>query len=654
MLPGILGFLWVAGVVALYYFWHKPVGLSTAAALANSVWHFASALGVLTVCGGLGRLVLREQGDSTVAGACLQAAVGLGIASLVLLLIGAFRGFQGWLLLLLWIFLLLTLNRPARAWWAAILSLRADWAQQDAPGRSLVILVGSIFLLTLPIALSPPLKFDALVYHLTLPQEYLADGGISYLPWLFYWGMPQLAELIFTWLTALAGAQAAATFGWLVGALVMAGVVGMLKDSVSLRAAWVGAAALVAGISIASSLAWAYVGWITMLFGLGLLEALRRWSAGPSLGAALIAGLCAGLALGVKYTAGILIPGGLLALALGGSGRPRARLIAGLAFLGASLLAFSPWIIKNLMATGNPFYPLLFPSGSMTPLRLELFQNQPGWGSGLDTVFLPLRATFLGLEGAPGYSSSIGPLLLGLAVLAVLFPAQPWQSTISRLRITAAGIALAGLIIWAVAGRLSGLLIQTRLYLSIFPALAVLAGIGYHAIESRESDRLRTGWLVTAVTMVVLGLNGLAISSQTIGSGALTVVLGLQSRESYLDANLGWYGLVARELKVMDGARVLMLWEPRSYYCRPVCVPDEILDRWVRDLRGAGDVDAVLQAWLGQGLTHVLINRGGMAFTRQSDRRYAAEEWTALDTLLARLTQEKDYDGVFELYRLSP
>ena len=61
----------------------------------------------------------------------------------------------------------------------------------------------------------------------------------------------------------------------------------------------------------------------------------------------------------------------------------------------------------------------------MSSLRLALYQGGEAWGNWLDFVFLPVRATLMGLEGGPGYSASIGPLLVGLSLAAVLIWRMP-------------------------------------------------------------------------------------------------------------------------------------------------------------------------------------------------------------------------------------
>ena len=73
-----------------------------------------------------------------------------------------------------------------------------------------------------------------------------------------------------------------------------------------------------------------------------------------------------------------------------------------------------------MLFTGNPVYPFFFESGSMNQIRMAVYQGLPAYGNLLDLFFLPIQATIVGVDGSVGYSVSIGPLLLGLGIVAFL------------------------------------------------------------------------------------------------------------------------------------------------------------------------------------------------------------------------------------------
>jgi len=132
-------------------------------------------------------------------------------------------------------------------------------------------------------------------------------------------------------------------------------------------------------------------------------------------------------------------------------------------------------------------------------------------------------------------------------------------------------------------------------------------------------------------------------------------VFGVKDKDAYLAENLGWYAFVIHDLQTrpLQGP-ILMLWEPRSFYCSPHCLPDEVLDRWIHDLTISGSPAGVLAAWREMGVSQLLVNHQGAALVASEDGRYPPESWQALETLLARLPVLMDYGGIYALYQVAP
>jgi hypothetical protein len=341
-----------------------------------------------------------------------------------------------------------------------------------------------------------------------------------------------------------------------------------------------------------------------------------------------------------------------LAVILAASGNFRQRLKPALVFGGAAALASLPWWLRNFFATGNPVYPFLLPAGAMTPLRLALYQNQPAWGGWENALLLPWQAVVQGLEGAPGFGASLGAPLLAFGALAWV----GWRGRAAHeqdaIRL-AARFAIAGLVVWAIAGRVSGLLIQSRLYFAIFPAFGVLAAAGFTALEKFHWPGVRLGRIAALLFALVFSLNLLQLARLSLERGAPQTLLALQSTDDYLAANLGMTHLAMQALAALPpAARPLLLWEPRGCACLPACDPDEILDRWVSDARaGQHDPAAIFAAWRQAGYTHVLYYRAG-ADQFRADPRLTPADWRALDATLARLTPVLDLNQIYTLYAL--
>jgi hypothetical protein len=148
------------------------------------------------------------------------------------------------------------------------------------------------------------------------------------------------------------------------------------------------------------------------------------------------------------------------------------------------------------------------------------------------------------------------------------------------------------------ASRFSGLLIQIRLYLAVFPALAILAGIGFSKASRLMLWRFPLRRTLAALVMFTFALNLWQVGVSVLGSGAPQVLAGLRSSEDFLEGNLGGYMVAMQAVNELPStSKVLMLWEPRSLYCLPQCDPDEVLDRWIHDRHRFTDPNRILESW---------------------------------------------------------
>ncbi|HLF90169.1 MAG TPA: hypothetical protein VI451_14580 [Anaerolineales bacterium] len=645
--------LWLAVVTGFYYLTHKPFTLEIARSLSLAAWRIAIAGAILSVAGGLGRRILPQPGKAPLFWLSAHAALGLGILGTGILLTGLTFGFNRWFFGILLVALIILLYRDIVNWWVLWRDFPKLWHLGGRLGR--IIGLGCILLLGFPLltALAPPFMFDALVYHLTLPKVYLSAGRIDYQPWLIFWGMPQMIEMLFTWAISLGGIETASILNWGIGVLTLVGLVSWTASRISPRAGWVAAASLLSGFSLVISLGWGYVEWLMMLFGLVTLILLDMWSTGNERKFLLLTGLCTGFAIGTKYTAGVLAICGMGVIFWHFRRVWQNGAIEILWFVFPIFLAVIPWLIKNYLFTDNPFYPLLFPAGAMNEVRLEIYQNQLVFGDWRDAVFLPWQATMFGVHGGDGYSISMGPLLLGFSALGWV-GWQKRQKMAKRTLAVAAIFTIIGIVFWAISGRLTFYAIQTRMHMAIFPAIAILSGAGFEGLEWIKLPGVRFGRLAAVVLLLVFGFNLLEVSEYSLRQDALQHLLGLSKPEEYLNGNLGMTNLAFKAINELpEDARVLTLWEPRSLYCTPRCIPDEIVDRWLADRAEYGTSDAILASWRAAGYTHVMVYHTGVNFY-WDDPLYQIEDWQTLTDLLASLPVQTDLNQIYTLYALAP
>jgi hypothetical protein len=657
LIKGTIGFLWLVGIILLYFVSHKPFTETAAAGLALAVWRIFVFLLIFSLAGGLGRLLARRlqwQPDvHPLAFMAITAGLGLGFLSLGILFLGSLVGLPRWAFWPLLILPAFLLNREIRQWWQAFACLPSLWQESSSASKVLAIALGLLMFATLLICLAPPLHFDSLVSHLVMPHAYLRQARITYLPWLFMSGMPQVVEVLYLPAITLGGDPAAALISWGFAQLTLLGLLGYLRQRFTPAAAWAGVAALCCGYGLVMSTTFAYVDWPGLFFGFAALVCIDLWRQENNPLSLLMSGVFIGLALGTKYT------NGSLAIALAATltwhcWKCQRKLLPNMLRLSLpALMVFSPWLVKNFLSTGNPVYPLLFPSGAMTPLRLQGYQGLPSWGNWQDILLLPIRATYRGIDSASGYGTSIGPLLLGFGGLAWIGGRcrTKQQQAASQ---NAAVTALAGIVLWVIGNQFSGFLLQTRYHYSLFPAFAVLAAAGYDGLASIKLPNIRLERILYALLLLVSLLNLLEVSTNTLQSGALQTILGLQTTDSYLSQNLGWYYPVMQHINHMpEGEHVLLFFEPRSLYCAGRCTPDELMDRWKRDWDTLQNIPAIQSAWRAEGFTHFLYYQSGVRFMRQTGAiQYTPEEWQALDNFLAASGEPLNFDDVYLLYAL--
>ena len=243
-------------------------------------------------------------------------------------------------------------------------------------GNSILIACSPFVLAMLLASLLPTTDFDVKEYHLQGPKEYWLAGRVKFLPHNVYTSFPFLTEMLSLSAMALRGewyrgalaGQAVLMSYAVVTALAVFALARRLAGD---AAAWLAVLVLlttpwVYRISIIAYTEGALAGYL-VLTTLALVIEVQTTGT-PSRRGVLLIGLLAGSAAACKYP-GVLsavIPFGLalvwLAWRRAESTSPRwkaAGLTAGLYSAGV-LLAFGPWLMKNLVETGNPVYPLLW------------------------------------------------------------------------------------------------------------------------------------------------------------------------------------------------------------------------------------------------------------------------------------------------------
>jgi len=386
--------------------------------------------------------------------------------------------------------------------------------------------------------------------------------------------------------------------------------------------------------------------WSTQLEGmvcLFLLLFLRAFFAAASsrdTGLALVSGLFAGMALSVKYTSILGIGAGVLATGfiLRRSGAIRAALPAGLAGLPAVL----PWVLKNAVFTGNPFYPYLaglFPGRQLPSwgyARLIAEQREMHAATLVDWLKLPWTLVM----GEP-----VGPILLAAVPLFLVYrirggAARPLGATLAVFFVAALAVTH-----------------HMRFLLAGFAAGYVLVAI----LSTATPAWVRRILAGAALLAAVLGAPKLALVSRHFYSCA-GIWRGVETRTLYLKrAGVAPYfelpEWVNRNLP--PGSVLLVVGDARGLYYRHRTLTNSVFDDPIlaAALREGLDAPEILRHLERMGVTHLLVNAEEGLRSAADYRHYelSADEWTRLDDFVTRCLEPVAYlRDAQAVYRLLP
>jgi len=647
--------VWVFAIYAAYYWAHKPFSKANLAIVLDIVvW-----LGLLLVATALGRLSRRwfDYSDP-LEEIVFSTALGLGALSLLTLGLGLVGLFHRWLFWLLLLVLSVILYPQIRAI-ANLLQEGPILPTGTRLNRTLAIYLVFILILAFFQCLTPPTAWDSQVYHLTGPKLYLQAHRLPVDIDIPYLGFPPLLEMLFTAGLLLKGDIVARLIHYAYGFLTLLALFAFAGRYFNRKVAWLSMAIFYSVPSLVLISTWAYVDLGLIFYEFTAFSALIRWlEARDKRWLALTTILC-GLAMGVKYTSFILPI--TLALIIALKVRPEGLKEMAQALLLFGLLAIvvaSPWYLKNFFSTGNPFYPFFFGGTYWDEFRAWWYSRA---GTGLAftapwrLLVAPWEMTVLGIQGTESYDATIGPILLTVIPLLALV----WRKIAPEERRVigyAILVCLIQYLFWLYGVAQSALLVQTRLLFPIFALLALLAGYIVDKLALLTKQAFSLQWFVTTVLLLALGLNAVSSALHFISDSPLPYLAGFESKESYLTRHLGLYYTTVVHINenLPPSAKILFLWEPRSYYCQRDCWSDALLDKFKHLTYKYHDAEGIAEYLHREGVTHLLLYQTGLEHILEAGFDPITPDDVAALTALQKdhLRLIHDEGGAYLLYKL--
>jgi len=405
---------------------------------------------------------------------------------------------------------------------SVISELNCDSAP-GGPFNKTAVIATIFFVLLVCILMSvvPVTARDALIHHLAIPKWWLEAGRIQTYPWYEISYYPMLIQLAFLPLLQFLPPQACAIYH-LLYLIPLAGSAASIAqylfpaNPASSKFAFLIALTLPICLRLASEplvdlpLA-AFCGVATsLLFRQEIFGAVAL-----------------GLALSTKYNA---LPFAVFLVLSAPLARIPVRFLA--RFTGLSFCIVAPWLVRNFLETGNPFFPLGTSAQGMGSIETRLLIYKESIG---DLILTPISMLFFGLDEDPRrFDGVLSPILLCalFPLWGIITQRKNWQQNWQRPCVAILVLALAYFIFAQVS---SGA--RVRYLMPIIPAIAAVAGLGISLVPRRVF------WLLTVAHcgFVLFYLFGRASNLHV-----LTFLTSSQSSPEYLNKALPEYRFTQR------------------------------------------------------------------------------------------------------------
>lgn len=598
-------------VVMVLYFWGHNVGESSEN-LRGGILSTVQIIGdigfvmfLLAIGGGISRRILSRVDFTEISigeRLVIDSAIGIGIISLISVtmgLIGQFNIFIWGIVLLIAIFVF----RQIMGWLSDLSSLIFRSGRPVTPWERFVraFLIVTLFSALL-LALAPPFAWDAINYHLLVPQRYIDAGTIGQHLDNHFFGFPQNMEMLYGLLMMIGSDRAPAVLHFMMGLFSLIAIYNLVRRYSSGKAASVSVLVLMASFNLWQIFGWSYVDLSLMTYGTVAIIAIQQWLEREinRFHWLAIAAIAASLAAGIKYTAAPMI----IALYLLILWREPKNIIRNtLIFGGFGVLLFLPWLIKGALLYDNPVYPYIFDGQNWDSTRSinfgETGKGLLGTGLWFHIPLLPFMATFFGIDKVTPYRFVTGVFLMTLP-LVLLIGWKQLPDKAKSLGRTLVPMTIIVVIFWMLIAATGGIGGQTRLMLIGLPLAASLSGLAYHSIENWQRRPVDMVFLTQAALILSLFFGMFDYLSYFADSRVLEYHAGSISRDEYLGENMGLLYTAMLELETLpDDSRILFLWEPKTYYCPASmsCTGDLLFDNWSRPLQQGFTPEDLIAQW---------------------------------------------------------
>jgi len=526
---------------------------------------------------------------------------------------------------------------------------------KDQPDRGFqgfaIAILAILVVLALILALAPPVKTDALVYHLAIPKAYLEHHGIVNLPNNMYSFFPLLFDMVFLFAMTFGVESLPALCGLGMAFLLLLGLGIYFRQYLSPRLAWFVPVLFFSTPTFFEISASAYIDLALAGFIFFTFYAWDRWRETRLPFWFFYMAVFAGAAWATKLTGLIVLPLVILGIALEGKkdNNPKQVLKHIVIFSGIVFLFMAPWWWRNYQYSGNPFLPLLmqFLGGAervnWDPNRALDFDHYVklfGMGRGLwDLVLLPYNLTFHAQPHTLRFDGQIG---IAFFILIPALIVGLWKSRSSRE--TSLAVIFAVLIFfWFVYFQ------YVRFLAPAFTILTLLSVAGLAKITRPKSEGGSTPrWL----SQVLLGMAACAVSFNLYliwdvwkEKAPGKFITGKETRDQYLTRNVPRYPMYQAMNKLPSESKVLFVYMRNlGYLAERPFHSDSVFEAYTLQalLTQDSSPTGILRQLRSLGITHLMFDR---KYVFGKETAFSPDHQAALSGFLknhAQLLEQKD------------
>lgn len=489
---------------------------------------------------GLGRLFLHRTGITFLSvseHAFFSSGIGLAIIGYLVFFLGIFHLLSS---KILYILLIITSIISFLAWIKLRIHIKPSIIQppQTIWDKTAAILLVVSLLAGILLVLTPETGKDALIYHLAVPKLFLNHHGIYFIEGNIFSNYPLLSEMLFIIGLFLDSDIMARSMHFVALLLILLGMYQFIRHKLTEHKFPILSLLIfytIPSVFISSSMA--YNDLFLAFHSMAAVFAFINWFDRNEPGWLIVCGVFSGLAIASKYTALLLPFLGCLGI-LWASQRqlmePQKVFRVLFLYLLVAVIVGSPFYVKNLIMTGNSFYPFLyeiFGGKGWEPGQArayDLFVQNLGMGRELiDYILLIWNVSLHAKLDSPQFDGIIGPIFL--LTLPFAFGMRKVNISLKIFMI----YSMFTFLFWAGSAQ------QIRYLIPIFPFLAILTG---YVLSYYRRQTIIFSVLII-ITAGCLAFNGYHIANYFLKVRPLGIIIGTENRDTFLSRMVPSYNI---------------------------------------------------------------------------------------------------------------